>query len=340
MKITSQAKTNSWQNALMNAVTDPAELLELLQLDRALLEAAKRAAALFPLRVPRRFVALMEKNNLADPLLRQVLPLGAEIAEVAGYTADPLGEAKANPIPGLLHKYQGRVLLTFSGQCGINCRYCFRRAFPYAENNPGMAGWEKVLSYIQQDTTIKEVILSGGDPLIATDAMLKTFREKLALIPHVQRLRLHSRMPIVLPERITADFIAAISHPRLKTILVVHCNHPREIAADVKQAMQRLAAAGIVLLNQSVLLQGVNDEIETLVTLSEALFAAGIQPYYLNVLDKVQGATHFDLNLTVARQLHWGMIQRLSGYLVPKLVQEQASAPAKLPVEVRELFTG
>ncbi len=333
------SKKYSWQTALAQAITDPEELLELLNLDKNFLKSAQQASREFPLKVPRSFIARMDKSNINDPLLKQVLPIQAELEVIEGYDQDPLNEKQFNPIPGLLHKYHGRVLLTFTGTCGINCRYCFRRHFAYEENNPGSAGWEKALFYIKEDSSISEVILSGGDPLVATDTTLKTLTEKLTQIPHIKRLRIHSRMPIVLPERITQEFISAITASNLKTIMVVHCNHPREINAEVKHAIQSLTQSGVSLLNQTVLLKDVNDKVDTLIELSEKLFETGIQPYYLHVLDKVQGAAHFDLNLELARKLHWGMAQRLSGYLVPKLVCEQPGAPAKLPLESWEFCT-
>lgn len=338
MNFSKSHNKTDWQTALVNAVTTPQELFAILQLDTIHLAAVERAAKLFPLKVPHSFIARMEKNNINDPLLRQVLPLDAEFAETIGYSADALDEAAVNPIPGLLHKYKSRVLLIFVGTCAVNCRYCFRRDFPYAQNNPGQAGWNEALNYIANDTSIKEVILSGGDPLVVSDAYLKNFIAKLAAIPHLIRLRIHSRLPIVLPERVTADFIQAITETRLKVVMVVHCNHAQEVNHEVKEAMRMLKQANILLLNQSVLLKGVNDDADTLVALSEALFDAGVQPYYLNALDKVKGIAHFDLSSQIAQDLHWAMMQRLPGYLIPKLVYEKPGAPAKLPL--LNLYTG
>lgn len=332
-------KNNAWQNALVNAVTDPKELLELLELDKNLLPAATASSKAFPLKVPRNLLSRMEKGNANDPLLLQVLPLKEELEVVPSYSDDPLREKQFNPIPGLLHKYQSRVLLTLTGTCGINCRFCFRRHFDYEENNPGTAGWDQALDYVAKDDSISEVILSGGDPLVASDQTLKNLKEKLLQIPHIKRLRIHSRMPIIMPERITLELIHAITAPNLKTVMITHCNHPQEINAEVKTAMQLLAQAGVVLLNQSVLLKGVNDKVETLVDLSESLFAAGIQPYYLHLLDKVQGAAHFDLDSVMARELHSALAERLSGYLVPKLVCEQPGAPAKTTINTGEFCT-
>lgn len=338
LKATFDKKT-PWQTALINAVTTPKELFEILELDLSLLDQAEAAAKLFPLKVPREFIERMKKRDMDDPLLRQVLPIGVEQENIPGFTKDPLQEKNANPIPGLLHKYTGRVLLTPTGACAINCRYCFRRHFPYAENNPGTAGWNQALDYIMRDETIHEVILSGGDPLVLSDTHLQGFTDKLSKISHIKRLRIHSRIPIVLPERITSDFITWLQNVKFKTILVVHCNHPNEINSPVLQAMEALRKSGVTLLNQSVLLKGINDNVKTLITLSEVLFNAGIQPYYLHVLDKVQGAAHFDLEQTVAKELHWQMSQKLSGYLVPKLVSEQPGAPAKMGVYHPEFYT-
>jgi EF-P beta-lysylation protein EpmB len=319
----------AWQQALSNLITDPKELLALLDLDPALLEAAYAAARQFPLKVPRNYLARIEKNNLHDPLLKQILPLGIELNQEAGYSQDPLQEVKANPRPGLLHKYSSRVLITLSSACAVHCRYCFRRHFPYQDNNPGTSGWQHLLDYIKQDESINEVILSGGDPLTVSDKLLKSFSDQLSLIPHLKRLRLHTRLPIVLPERISDEFLAWISQVSLQTVMVVHVNHANEISDEVKQAMLKLRQAGITLLNQAVLLRGVNDDVVVLTNLSEALFAAGVLPYYLHTLDKVEGAAHFDLALEQAQTLHAELMKKLPGYLLPKLVCEQAGQASK-----------
>jgi EF-P beta-lysylation protein EpmB len=319
----------SWQEALSDLVTDPRELMTLLELNPALLEEMEAAARLFPLKVTRDFVVRMEKGNPNDPLLQQILPLGKECDILPGYATDPLQEAKANPVPGLLHKYESRVLVTLTNACGVNCRFCFRRHFPYGDNNPGRPGFEKIVSYIASDPAINEVILSGGDPLSVSDKLLAHFSSEIASIPHVTRLRIHSRMPVVLPTRITDEFLAWASSVRLNIILVIHSNHPNEINADVRSAMKRLQEAGVTLLNQSVLLKGINDNANTLIRLSEILFEAGILPYYLHVLDKVQGAAHFDLPLEKAKQLHAEITKQLPGYLVPRLVREDPYQQAK-----------
>lgn len=328
----SSKEISSWQQQLIDVVTEPRELLSLLDLDLSLLPATERATQLFPLRVPRSFIARMQKGNIHDPLLQQVLPIAAEFDEVEGFVADPLSEQAANPIPGLLHKYHGRVLLTLTGACGVNCRYCFRRHFPYEENNPGSRGWEKALTYVANDTSITEVILSGGDPLVVPDIYLAKLGEKIAAIPHVKTLRIHSRMPIVIPERITDELLEGWLVTQLRPVLVVHSNHPNEIDEGVAAALQRARAAGIMILNQAVLLKGINDSVETLVQLSEALFDVGVLPYYLNLLDKTRGVAHFDVEEGRAKELYQGIIRRLPGYLVPKLVREVPGAFSKLSI--------
>lgn len=329
-----------WQTALIDAVTDPRELLELLELDLTWLEQAKAAATLFPLKVPREFVSRMQKGNINDPLLRQVLPIADEFKHADGFEKDPWREETINPVPGLLHRYYGRVLLTLTGSCAINCRFCFRRHFPYAKNNPGTAGWQLALDYIARDATITEVILSGGDPLVMSDAQLNDFVAALSKIPHLKRLRIHSRMPIVLPERITPDLINWLTYTRLRPVMVVHCNHPQEMTPAVAQSIKNLTASSMTVLNQAVLLKGINDNADTLVALSETVFAAGILPYYLHVLDKVEGCSHFDLSRETAQNLHWEITQRLPGYLVPKLVRTQVGAAAKVRVDRSEFCTG
>ena len=328
-----------WQESMSNLITDPEELLTLLHLDASLLTAARAAAQLFPLRVPRSFVARMEKGKLNDPLLQQVLPIGAELDQVTGYNRDPLRETYVNPAPGLFHKYPGRVLVTLTGACAIHCRYCFRRFFPYEDNNPGRAGWDNIFAYIQSDETITEVILSGGDPLSVHDHLLKQFTDRLSQIAHVNRLRIHTRLPIVMPERITDDFIAWARDLTMQLVIVVHVNHPQEINAEIKTMLQRLQSEKITLLNQSVLLKGINDDATTLALLSESLFTSGVLPYYLHVLDKVEGAAHFDIDLKKAQHLHTELAQILPGFLVPRLVRETAGEMSKTMLSSELLTT-
>ena len=325
-------QTPDWQTALAQAITDPAELLALLQLDPELLPAARRAARDFALRVPRGFVARMRKGDAQDPLLCQVLPLGAECVETPGFGADPVGDRAAMTVPGVLHKYAGRALLTATGACAIHCRYCFRRHFPYAEANPAAAQWRQALDYLRADESIHEAILSGGDPLTLSDRRLREFVAPLAGIAHIERLRIHTRLPIVLPERVTTELLDWLTGTRLKPVMVVHANHAREIDGTVRAALTRLRDSGVTLLNQSVLLRGVNDSAETLAELSLALFDAGVLPYYLHALDRVRGAAHFEVDEVEARAIMTELNARLPGYLVPRLVRELAGAAGKTPL--------
>ncbi len=321
-----------WQQELARAITEPAELLRELALDLALLPAARAAAARFPLRVPRGFVARMRQGDPDDPLLRQVLPLAAELSPVPGFVADPVDDQAARAAPGVLHKYHGRVLLIATGACAIHCRYCFRREFPYSENHAGGDSWRPALNYLSQDRSLREVILSGGDPLSLSDRRLGALLAELERIPHLERLRIHSRQPIVLPERVDDGLLDLLARTRLRPILVIHANHPREIDETVRRVLERLAGIGVTLLNQSVLLRGVNDTVPTLVELSEVLFAARVLPYYLHLLDRVQGAAHYEVNETEASTIMEVLRQRLPGYLVPRLVREQPGQLAKTPL--------
>ncbi|WP_111642576.1 EF-P beta-lysylation protein EpmB [Marinimicrobium alkaliphilum] len=327
-----KCQTENWQDDARDLVRDPAELIELLALPAETLPAARAAAEQFALRVPRSYVARMAPGDLNDPLLRQVLPLGDELIDHPGYTHDPLGEQAANALPGLIHKYHGRVLLIVSGSCVINCRYCFRRHFPYADNRPGRDQWGAALDYIAADPSITEVIFSGGDPLSAADAQLAWLAAAIEAIPHVRRLRVHSRLPVVMPSRVTDALLDWLGKSRLCASLVIHANHPNELDDTVAIALARLRAANITLLNQTVLLRGINDDLETLSRLSESLFALGVLPYYLHLLDPVAGAAHFDTERSHALTLHQQLRERLPGYLVPKLVQEIAGEASKTPV--------
>jgi len=322
----------NWQTLLKEVITDPAELLDKLELNPSLLAAAQRVAQLFPLRVPAGFVARMQKGNPYDPLLQQVLPLAAEETMSFSYSWDPLLEQSVNPLPGLLHKYPGRVLLTITGACAINCRYCFRRHFPYTENRAGGKAWQNILEYIAADASIREVIFSGGDPLLAPDHYLRKCADDLANIAHVNILRIHTRLPIVLPERISTEFLNWFTATRLQPVLVTHSNHANECDDSVQQAIEKLRHKKVHVLNQAVLLKGVNDNVATLVNLSERLFACGILPYYLHLLDKVQGAEHFAVPEEQAKQLITALRDRLPGYLVPKCMYERSGASSKLPV--------
>lgn len=319
----------AWQQALQEAVSDPAELLEILGLGPEWLEPARAAARRFPLKVPRGFVGRMRRGDPRDPLLLQVLPLGAELDDVPGYVTDPVGDLASAAGPGLLHKYEGRALLVTTGACAIHCRYCFRRHFPYEDENASRAGFRPALDAIRADTSIAEVILSGGDPLTLNDRRLTMLWEGLAAIPHVRRVRIHTRLPVVLPERIDGAFLESWSAVPLQKVAVVHANHANEIDGAVRTAIASLRAADTIVLNQTVLLRGINDRVADLLALSEALFEAGVLPYYLHLLDRVAGAAHFDTPAASAQRLVADLATQLPGYLVPRLVREESGAPAK-----------
>ncbi|KLV06579.1 lysine 2,3-aminomutase [Photobacterium aquae] len=333
--ITRNASTveQNWLNDLANAISDPLELLNRLKIDPTPWETGLAARKLFALRVPKSFVERMEVGNPYDPLLRQVLPLAEEFEVHEGYSLDPL-EEQDNAIPGLLHKYKNRALLIVKGGCAVNCRYCFRRHFPYKDNPGSKRSWQAALDYIAAQPAINEVILSGGDPLMAKDHELEWLLDGIAAIAHVKRVRIHSRLPVVLPARITPALCQLLAHSRLQTVLVTHINHANEINDELTTALQPLKQAGVTLLNQGVLLKGVNDSVEALTNLSEALFDAGILPYYLHVLDKVQGAAHFMVDDTRARQLMAGLMENVSGYLVPQLTREIGGRTSKTPLDL------
>jgi len=318
----------AWQTSLARAVGSVDALLGLLRIDPAQLPECDRHSA-FPLRVPHSFVARMEPGNAGDPLLRQVLPLAVEAAGAPGYLPDPLGEQQTMAGPGLLHKYHGRALLTVTGACAVHCRYCFRRHFPYGAGNPMADRQQQALQYLIEHREISEVILSGGDPLTLPDSRLSKLAARLAAIPHVTTLRLHTRLPVVLPERIDRPLLDWLANHPGRKVMIIHCNHPNEINGDVISAMQKLSAAGVALLNQSVLLHGINDTVETLIQLSESLLDAGVLPYYLHQLDRVQGAAHFEVSDAVASSLITRLHAALPGYLVPRLVREVPGHPGK-----------
>ena len=321
-----------WQQLLAEAVTDPVELIGLLGLDPALVEPARRAAARFGLRVPRGFVARMRRGDPDDPLLRQVLPLAAELEETPGYVPDPVADLASETAPGLLHKYEGRALLVTTGACGVHCRYCFRREYPYADHGAGGGRWREAVARIAADPSIHEAILSGGDPLSLGNARLAALFEELESIPHLRRLRIHTRQPIVLPERVDEGLLTLIGRTRLATVVVVHANHAAEIDGTVAAALAAMAARGVMLLNQGVLLAGVNDSLEALAALSERLAEARVLPYYLHLLDRVRGSAHFEVPESAAIALMDELRNRLPGYLVPRLVREEPGAGSKTPV--------
>ncbi len=326
-------ETESWKTALSQAVTHPKQLLERLQLDSTLLdEAMQQAASHFRVFATESYLKRIEVGNIHDPLLQQILPLGKELEHHAHFSLDPLQEKQANVLPGLLHKYHGRALLITNGHCAINCRFCFRRNFPYQENHFNTFNKTAIFDYLASDTSIEELILSGGDPLLLNDNTLREIIENTEAITHIKRLRIHSRVPIVLPERITEPLMHLLRNNRLSVIVVLHCNHAQEIDTAVEQAIQKLRSTCHTLLNQSVLLKGVNDSADTQIALQKRLFECGVQPYYLHLLDKVQGTAHFDLEEEHAKAIYREMEARLPGYLLPKLVREVAGIGHKLQI--------
>ncbi len=327
-----------WKRRWRDAVRDPRELLGLLGLDALAAGLSDAAVAQFPLRVPRGFIARMRHGDPNDPLLRQVLPLVDEERVVPGFDLDAVGDGAARAGSGVIRKYQGRALLVSTGSCAIHCRYCFRRHFPYAEETAAAGHWREAVDLIAADTGIDEVILSGGDPLSLATHKLAELTDALAGIAHLRRLRIHTRLPIVLPERVDVDLVDWIGALPWPVTLVLHANHGNEFDEHVDAAMARLRRAGeasrpIVLLNQAVLLRGVNDSIDALAWLSERGFQAGVLPYYLHQLDRVAGSAHFEVADEHALALHAGLAARLSGYLVPRLVREVAGDPGKRPLQ-------
>ena len=321
-----------WQKALREAVRDPRELLDLLGLDRLAPRLSDEAMVQFPLRVPRGFVARMRRGDPRDPLLRQVLPLDDEMRPMPGFGLDAVGDGAAKTAPGVIQKYRGRALLVATGSCAIHCRYCFRRHFPYAEETAARDGWRDAVDLIRRDASIEEVLLSGGDPLSLSNGKLAELTGALADIPHLRRLRIHSRLPIVVPERVDDGLMGWLTALPWPVTLVVHANHANEFDGTVDAALGRLRAAGVHLLNQAVLLRGVNDSVDALAALSERGFAAGVLPYYLHQLDRVAGVAHFEVDDAHARALHAGLAARLSGYLVPRLVREIPGDTGKRPL--------
>ncbi|HUE73183.1 MAG TPA: EF-P beta-lysylation protein EpmB [Pirellulaceae bacterium] len=319
----------TWQAAMRSAVRDVPQLLSLLSLGDEWLIAAQKAAAGFPLFAPREFIDRMEIGNPHDPLLRQVLPLGEELVAQEGFTADPVGDLAAQKAPGLLHKYHGRALLVTTGACAIHCRYCFRRSYPYSDGPRSLADWEPALEAIADDSTIEEILLSGGDPLTIVDSQLAALVQRLDAIDHIRRLRIHTRLPIVIPQRVNDELLGWLRGTRLTPIVVVHANHPQEIDEAVAQSLARLVDAGIPVLNQSVLLRGVNDHAAALIELSRRLVNLRVMPYYLHQLDRVEGAAHFEVPVCRGIDLIDQMRRELPGYAVPRYVQEIAGDEGK-----------
>ena len=320
---------NSWQDSLKSAITDPKALLERLSLPNELLEQAQAASQLFPLRVPLEFLNRMELGNPNDPLLKQVLPIRDEFIQAPGFTEDPLNESDARPTPGVVHKYKDRALLILSGACAINCRYCFRRHFPYSDNQLSGEHWQRALAYLKEHTELREVIFSGGDPLVTSDHRFSKMVADLEAIPHLERLRVHTRLPVVIPSRVTDQLNDTLHNSRLNCVVVLHINHANEIDQSLSDAVTKLKQSGATILNQAVLLKGVNDSADEQVRLSRALFSAGILPYYLFLFDPVAGASHFDIPIERGKEIFTQMQRELPGYLVPRLAKEISGKTSK-----------
>ncbi len=324
----------NWQKELANVVTCPKVLLEMVGLSSQVHENDIKARSLFPVRVPLPFIKKIRHGDANDPLLLQVMPRHQEFLTKSGFNKDPLLEQDNNQ-PGLLHKYKSRVLVMFKTGCAVNCRYCFRRHFPYQENQLNKRSLIDALSYIKSDKNINEVILSGGDPLMAKDDAISWFLDELEQIPQIKRMRIHSRLPVVIPARITEQLCERLAKSPLKIIFVNHINHANEIDNDFKNAMNMLKQANVLLLNQAVILKDVNDTVDAQINLSEALFDTDVMPYYLHLLDKVEGASHFDINEAQAIKIMAELLEALPGFLVPKLVREIGGQKSKTPIDLK-----
>lgn len=318
-----------WQQELSQAIKDPVELLTLLGLEDRLEAIDGTILKQFPLRVTQSYLNKMRFADAVDPLLRQVFPLIDEGFQADGFSADPVGDHLAVTTPGVLQKYQGRALLLTTGACAIHCRYCFRRHFPYGDSNPLASQWQDTLAELRADQSINEVILSGGDPLALSDIKLASLISDLQQIPQLKRLRIHTRLPVVLAKRITPALLELLSDARFQVVMVIHANHANEIDEEAAEVLALLRAAGCELLNQTVLLKGVNDSADTLIALSERLSDVKVIPYYLHLLDKVQGASHFAVDDAMGITLIQQLRDALPGYLVPRLVREQQGEASK-----------
>jgi EF-P beta-lysylation protein EpmB len=327
-----ELRPSSWQQELAAAIRDPDVLIDALGLPDELRPGARQAAALFPLMVTRSFLRRMRPADPRDPLLLQVLPLRAEGDAVLGFETDPLAEHAAHKAPGLLQKYAARALVISTGACAIHCRYCFRRSFPYGEEPRRMTDWEPAFAQLEADPTTDEIILSGGDPLMLTDARLTEMIRRFDTIGHLDRLRIHTRLPIVLPSWVTRPLVKLLRSTRMTPIVVVHANHPSEVVDDCARALRRLVCSGLTVLNQTVLLRDVNDSVEALATLSERLVNLGVMPYYLHQLDRVAGTAHFEVPEARGLELVAELRRRLPGYAVPQYVREIPGQPHKVPV--------
>jgi EF-P beta-lysylation protein EpmB len=326
------ADDGAWKKELANATTSVSDLLERLQLSDHIQQ--MDCSPDFSCLVTDSYLKKMEVGNINDPLLLQVLPQGQEKSELhqQSGTTDPVADLDAMTSPGLLHKYHGRALLISTGACAIHCRYCFRRHYPYQQSSCVSSALDQTIHYLQQHTEIEEIILSGGDPLVLDNEKLNRLISTLETVPHIHTLRIHTRLPIVLHKRINAGLLQLLQATRFHVVMVIHANHANELGAEEQEKLLLLRNIGVTLLNQSVLLKGINDNADTLVALSKRLFSCYTLPYYLHLLDPVKGAMHFDIEKSTAIKLKDEMEQRLSGYLIPRLVQEIAGKAAKTAI--------
>lgn len=327
-------QSDEWQKQLSSSTRTVNEIFDRFSIDNSVKSGSERANEIFRARAPEGFLQQIQSGSMDDPLFRQIFPDGRELDESEGFVTDPLGESASNPVPGLLHKYEGRALIVLTSACAIHCRYCFRRHFPYEENRLSGAQWENLITHIKNDISIEEIILSGGDPLSLKTEQLREKLAPLLALPQISRLRIHSRLPVVLPERIDRKLLQWFDQIRQRIVLVVHANHSREMSDKFKCAMTALQSRKIMLLNQSVLLKGVNDHAATLADLSNRLFDCHVMPYYLHLLDKVAGSAHFDVPDSQAEKIYAQLLSTLPGYLVPKLVREVAHKKHKVPLPV------
>ena len=324
------APSASWQRELRDSIRDPRRLVEDLGLPAELAAEAGTGVAEFPLFVPPSYLRRIERGNLADPLFRQVWPAAAEAESSEGFIDDPVDDASFALRPGLLQKYAGRALMVVTGACAVHCRYCFRRHFPYDESPPSDRVWSGAVETLREDPTIEEIILSGGDPLTVIDSRLARLAEQFAAIPHLRRLRIHTRLPVMIPSRVNDELLAWLIGTRLTPVMVIHSNHAQELDAEVAAALRRLREGGVLLLNQAVLLRGVNDTVEAQADLNLRLIDLGVTPYYLNQLDRVRGSAHFEVSVERGREIMTELRRRLPGYAVPRYVQDQPGAAHKV----------
>lgn len=326
------ADSRRWQVSMRDAIRSPQELCRRLGLGEVVSQEATDSLAGFPVFVPLEFLSRIRPGDINDPLLRQVLPVHDETIAAEGFELDPVGDAEASLEPGLLQKYQGRALMVVTGACAVHCRYCFRRHFPYGGAPKSFSAWQPALDAVAKDESIHEILLSGGDPLTIVDSRLSELAHAIAQVPHVRRLRIHTRLPVMIPDRVNDEFLGWITRTRLQPFVVVHVNHAQELDSAVVDALRRMIDAGITVLNQAVLLRGVNDDEDALVELCEQLVDVGVVPYYLHQLDRVAGAIHFEVDVERGKQIVASMRKRLPGYAVPEYVREVAGASSKTPL--------